>query len=406
MLRQITQAGIARLRAGQFIADTAEKGLRVERFTTRTSYVYRYRDKATGRLRQVTLGEARVMAIADARAAVRELRRIRSTGADPAQTMRDVRAEAVHTNIEESQQAAYTVKQLIDAYSKEHLAATKRGAERERTLRRDLKHWYQREAAALKRKDVKALLEAVAARAPNIAGRVLRDLRAAYLHALDRERLPEGADPTHGVKAPKASRYVPRDRAFNEGEWRTFYSWLPSSGMSGDVQDALRLVALTACRPGEVTAVCWRDIDLENRTWVIRERKHTHTVYLNAPAVAILSRRKCDDISTNLFVFPSPTRRGKPMREHALVWALANARDGCKLEHWTAHDLRRSAGTLLGNLGYSVDLIGRVLGHYSIRRPTHIYDRSTRDTQAREAWAALGEKLSELARPQQVRKTA
>ena len=67
---------------------------------------------------------------------------------------------------------------------------------------------------------------------------------------------------------------------------------------------------------------------------------------------------------------------------------------------WTAHDLRRSAATLLGELGYSTDLISRILGHYSIRRPTDIYVRSTRDAEAKAAWNRLGERLAELGKLQ------
>ena len=85
----------------------------------------------------------------------------------------------------------------------------------------------------------------------------------------------------------------------------------------------LRLIAYTAARPGEVTAMLWRDIDLAAKTWVIRERKrdHSHVVHLNAQAIAILSRRKPDDDPKQPSVFPSDRRRGRPMRQHALVWS-------------------------------------------------------------------------------------
>jgi integrase len=404
----LTQAAIGRLRPGDYLADAYVSGLRVAAFKGCKSFLYRYRDPATNKTRQVTVGNAAEMAIADAREAVRALKRSRNDGLNPQRITAEAKAEAVAENIEATAEGP-TIKSLIDDYSRERLAATKRGAERERTLRQDLRKWYARDAASVTRKEVKQLVASVAERAPNTAGRVLRELRAAYLHALDAERLPEGVDPTNGVKAPEASIYVPRDRAFIDGEWRAWFEWLPASGMSEDVQDALRLVALTACRPGEVTAMRWGDIDLDGRTWVIREgkrgAKRSHLVFLSAPAVAILSRRRTSD-PDDLFVFPSPRRRGKPMREHALVWALANSRDSCELQHWTAHDLRRSAGTLLGNLGFSTDLIARVLGHYSIRKPTDIYVRSTRDAQAKEAWTALGAKLAEFARPQPVSKRA
>jgi integrase len=409
MPKALTRAAISRLRPGDYAADSHVRGLRVEAFKGCKSFIYRYNDPATGRQKQVTVGNVEDMAIADARDAVRALKRSRADGLNPQRITSEAKAEAIAENIEATAEGP-TIKSLIDDYAREHLAPTKRGAERERTLRQDLKKWYGREASSLTRRDVKELLAAIAERAPNTAGRVLRELRAAYRHALEAERIAEGVDPTNQVKAPDVSSYVPRDRAFTDGEWRTWFRWLPSSGMSSDVQDALRLVALTACRPGEVTAMRWRDVDLEGRTWVIREGKRgpgrSHLVYLNAPAIAILSRRKPDNVSAHPFVFASPNRRGRAMREHAIVWSLSNARGTCDLAHWTAHDVRRSAATLLGNIGYSTDLISRVLGHYSIRRPTDIYNRATRDTEAREAWIALGAKLSEFAKPQPVRRRA
>jgi hypothetical protein len=96
-------------------------------------------------------------------------------------------------------------------------------------LHNDLATWFAREAASIRAPQVRELIETITAGAPDIAGRVLRELRAAYRHALQRERIPEGADPTYAVGAPKASRYVPRHRASTDGEWRTFLRWLRST---------------------------------------------------------------------------------------------------------------------------------------------------------------------------------
>lgn len=406
--RAITQSLIAKLKPGDDVGDTVEPGLRVVKTKTGTTFYYRYRDKASrstsnprGKLKQAPVGDAEVMPIGDGRQIVRDLKKVRAGGQDPARLVRGVREEAVEAALEETAQASYTFKELLDDFAREKLGKTKRGAERERTLRYDLEQWYRREAdGGVTRKDVKALLESIGTRAPKMPGRVLRDLRAAYQHAIDLERIREGSDPTAGVKAPEESRYQPRDRAFVEGEWRKWFAWLPISGMSGDVQDALRLIAYTAARPGEVTAMLTADVDLDAGTWIIRARKRapSHLVYLSPPAIALLSRRNRDGD----FVFPSPTRRGRPMREHALVWSITNARDSCPLARWTAHDLRRSVATLLGEMNYTRDLIERVLGHYSIKKPADIYIRSTRDAEAKRAWLQLGERLSQYDRPRPV----
>ncbi len=381
--RPLTAAAIQALRPGDYLADINERGLRVIAYPYRKAFLYRFRGH-DGRLRQVTLGDARELSIAEARERVRTLRQARADGHDP----RLVRADAKTENVEAEAQETYTVGVLLRDYADEHLAKLKRGAERERTLRHDFGHWERREAASITRTEVKALVADVATRAPDTAGRLLRELRAAYAHALDRERIPEGVDPTAAIRPPKESRYVPRDRAFTPAEWRAWLRWLPESGFSPDVCDALRLIALTAVRPGEATAAKWADLDLRGATWTIRERKRDgeHLVFLSRPAIALLRARR----NGSAFVFPSPSKRDKPIREHALVWAIVQARAACPLAHWTAHDLRRSAATLLQSQRVPFEVVRRILGHYSTRNPTDIYARHGFNPEARAAWSKLG----------------
>ncbi|HVR92444.1 MAG TPA: Arm DNA-binding domain-containing protein, partial [Casimicrobiaceae bacterium] len=224
--RPLTVAAIQALRPGHYLADANERGLRVVAYLQRKAFLYRYRGH-DGRLRQVTIGDAKELSIAEARGRVRGLRQARSEGRDP----RHVQHEAVAEVVELTAQTVYTVGQLIADYAAECLARTKGGAERLRALRHDVRHWERREAAGVTRAEVKALIADVALRTPDTAGRVLRELRAAYAHALDRERIPDSADPTAHVKPPKESRYVPRDRAFTAAEWRGWLQWLPTSGM-------------------------------------------------------------------------------------------------------------------------------------------------------------------------------
>ena len=237
------------------------------------------------------------MAISDARDAVRDLKSARGDGEDP----QAIRQRSVVAKVAETAHETYTVRALIDHYVTEHLDKTKRGGERERMLRQDLKKWYGREVATVSRKDVKELVAKIAKRAPDTAGRILRELRAAYRHALDHERIAVSVDPTTGVRAPKESRYVPRDRAFTIGEWKAWFKWLPKSGVSQDVQDALRLIALTAARPGEVTAAKWADIDLENGTWAIRARKREGSHSFSYPAQRSPSSRGVHATATMCF---------------------------------------------------------------------------------------------------------
>ena len=63
---------------------------------------------------------------------------------------------------------------------------------------------------------------------------------------------------------------------------------------------------------------------------------------------------------------------------------------------WTPHDLRRSGATLLGDLGHDSDVIDRSLNHKEENKMKRTYQRQKLETQKKEAWHALGERLQLL----------
>ena len=170
MERLLSQTAISRLKPGDYLADRQTPGLRVEAFKARKSFIYRFRDVRTGKLRQVTIGDAEVVPIADARDQVRALQRARKGGADP----RRVFEAPVGQILKQESQTNYSIRSLVNDYCADKLAPLKRGAERERMLRNDLSAWFPREAASVSHVDVRELVDSIVTRAPDIAGRVLR----------------------------------------------------------------------------------------------------------------------------------------------------------------------------------------------------------------------------------------
>ena len=63
---------------------------------------------------------------------------------------------------------------------------------------------------------------------------------------------------------------------------------------------------------------------------------------------------------------------------------------------WTAHDLRRTAATLMASLGTSSDVIDECLNHMIQSRVTRVYIRDRREIEQAKAFDALGKKLTEL----------
>jgi integrase len=90
------------------------------------------------------------------------------------------------------------------------------------------------------------------------------------------------------------------------------------AGQPGDAARALRFAILTAARTGEIIGATWGEFDFDKRTWTIpkarMKAKREHRVPLSAPAIAILSEqlalRQSEgfDLTGEHFVFGLPGR--------------------------------------------------------------------------------------------------
>ena len=65
------------------------------------------------------------------------------------------------------------------------------------------------------------------------------------------------------------------------------------------------------------------------------------------------------------------------------------------LPHWSIHDLRRTAATGLQSLGFSDDVVDRVLNHVmkGVRKSYNHFARNPEKTRALNAWAAHVEEV-------------
>jgi hypothetical protein len=97
---------------------------------------------------------------------------------------------------------------------------------------------------------------------------------------------------------------------------------------------ALRLLMLTAVRPGELRGARWAEIDADAAVWRIpaerMKMKAAHVVPLSRQALDVLAQQRAISGEREL-VFPSPFYPGKPLSENTLNSALA--RMGYKGEH-------------------------------------------------------------------------
>lgn len=63
---------------------------------------------------------------------------------------------------------------------------------------------------------------------------------------------------------------------------------------------------------------------------------------------------------------------------------------------WTPHDLRRNCSTLMVDLGVTEKIADLCLYHIEPVKLKRIYQRGKRETEMRDAWRILGERLELL----------
>ena len=171
-------------------------------------------------------------------------------------------------------------------------------------------------------------------------------------------------------------------RAFSDGEIADFWSRIGETAMDPRTRTALKLVALTAMRPGEVLALRRRDVDLSatfvdrrgggerlrgNGLVTLRDTKNglTRVTPLSPAARALAAEAlRSAGAERDAFLFPAETTDGttKPMEPQALARAMSRRRDVFG-EEMTPHRLRAMAAFMVEKLGFGSAVARDVLGH-------------------------------------------
>lgn len=343
-------------------------GLRLTKAGAR-AFVVNYR--VDGHERRLTIGAWPAWSATAARERAKELRRQIDRGEDP-------------LGVKQLRRSDPTFGDLVEQYLTVEACRQKGFAEYERILRRDaLPAWKNFRAADIRRRDVIALIEEKARTAPIAANRLFELLRRVFNFAIRRDILE--ANPCALVRKPGEERS--KDRVLSSDEIRGLWTALDSPGFTKHTAAALRLILVTAQRPGEVVTVEWNEIDLGEGWWTLPAEKAknslAHRVPLSKTARVILEGLP----RVSQFVFPSP-RDGQPMHRAALALALRRARereeDALEVNGFAPHDLRRTAASQMASAGVERFVIGRVLNHVE-PGVTRVYDRHSYDDEKRRA---------------------
>jgi integrase len=198
------------------------------------------------------------------------------------------------------------------------------------------------------------------------ARRLRSVIGAVFRHAVVTVRAPN--DPTQALKGaiatPKAkSRAAITDPVAFGGLLRAV------DGFKGQptTKAALQLMALLACRPGELRHAIWAEFDLDSAVWSIpaerMKMRRPHRIPLPAQAVAILKElHPIPGQGAGGLVFPGLSNVKRPISENTMNGALR--RLGFSQKQATAHGFRSTFSTLANESGkWSVNAIEAALAH-------------------------------------------
>lgn len=308
-----------------------------------------------------------------------------------------------------------TVNELFAHWQSRDLAAHKdHGAEITRSFKKDvLPYIGDFPLSEVRKGHIAAILDRIVERGANrMANRTLTDLRQFFGFAISRDWME--IDPTSRMKkADFGGKETPRERHLLQDEIRELSQKLPVSGLNERSQCAIWLMLSTACRVGEITRARWCDIDLEAAIWTIPEEHSkngkAHVIHLSDFALAHF-RRLRQSMMSDLWVYPAQ-RKGdghlcdktiqKQIKDRQRPVSMRNrAKEPQALilkgGEWTAHDLRRTAATLMGELGVRKDVIDRCQNHIESSRVTKTYQQQQLLEQRQQAFELLGGRLDLL----------
>jgi len=217
------------------------------------------------------------------------------------------------------------------------------------------------------------------------------------------------ANPADDVGPSSIAHFVPRDRSLSPTEIRIMLKQLEHVPTLPTIRLGLRLILLTMVRKSELQDAIWDEIDFENAVWTIpkerMKRSKAHNVYLSRQALDIMIALKTC-AGNSKYLLPSRYDADAPMSRatfNRVTYAVVERakKERLPVEPFTVHDLRRTASTLLNELGFNSGWIEKCLAHEDGRSSRGVYNKAEYEVQRRhmmqewsdivDAWVA-GEK--------------
>jgi integrase len=335
---------------------------------------WRMKYRHSGKEKRLAFGVYPTVGLKQARDLTAEARKVLKDGGDPGELRRADKAKLAH-------EAVNTLEAVASDWMKHQ--ASRWDAETAGRIRASLvadifKTLGSRPLASIKPGEIMAAVKKIEARgASDQAGRVLQRVKAIYRWAMIHERID--ANPMLDLVPSEIlkPREVQHRAAMADKELPEFLAKLAAYDGDPHTVQALRLLILTATRPGETRGARWVEFDIDAALWIIpaeRMKMRTeHRIPLSLQAVEVLRTMQTLSAGREL-VFPSPYYPSKPLSENTFNSALA--RMGYK-NTATAHGFRALFSTVANECGWNPDVIERQLAHKEQNEIRAAYHRST-----------------------------
>jgi integrase len=331
------------------------------------SFVLNYRN-SDGTERRYTIGRYPDWSLAAARDEAQRLKRAIDQGADPVAEDREKRN-------------AETISDLCARFLEEHVVKKRPATQRDYTsiIKIIEVELGNRKVASVEYRDIDKLHRRITATGARYRANRTVAVASKLFNLAIRWKL-RGDNPCKGIERNTENH---RERYLTADELTRLTAALDAYP-DQKTADVFRLLLLTGARSGEAFSARWEQLDLAAGKWVkpsahTKQRKD-HGIPLSPPARQLLQRIRASqgDPETG-FVFPSDGESGhvttlkKSWREICKAAGIANLR---------IHDLRHSYASFAINAGWSLPVIGALLGHTQ-PGTTHRYAHLVDDVLAR-----------------------
>jgi len=259
-------------------------------------------------------------------------------------------------------------------------------------------------AKDIRKRDIVSLLDRIIERRTaeqpcgSMANRVRALLIMMFKFAVQRDILD--ASPCVYLAVPHKEE--PRERDLAEKEIKTLWKGLDKTGMVDSVKLALKFILVTGQRPGEVASAEWSEVDIKKKCWELPSGKtkngRLHIVPLSTLALELLKEAKKNS-GDSRWLFPSPFRKLEENRIAAgsLPHAVQSNLTKLGIDHFTPHDLRRTAATQMPAAGFNRRLIvSKILNHSEKGVTGKVYDKYSYLEEKRQALEAWSRKLESI----------